>query len=96
MHLCPDEIAAVQSVLPMLPEAWAWAISRFNAITGALRAKLRPTPFHQYDCEGPADCGGDYVCAECRATVGWCFGAADDMPDACDACWVEARPEETA
>ena len=96
MHLCPDEIVAIQSALPMLPEAGAWLTTRFNAISHTLRSLLRPPPpFHQTDCGGPSDCGGEYACATCRQTVGWCFGAADDMPDDCDICWLASHPPET-
>lgn len=47
----------------------------------------------------PCTCGGSlcgkdnrtYVCEVCRREVPWCFGAADDMPDACDDCWYAAH-----
>jgi hypothetical protein len=39
-------------------------------------------------------CGPDkktYVCAWCRRSVPWCFGADNDMPLVCDDCWAEAH-----
>ena len=37
---------------------------------------------------GPVpSCGGTFVCAKCKRTVGWCRGCADDLPDLCAACW---------
>ena len=43
---------------------------------------------HAGDCE----CAPwhTFVCAHCGRVVGWCLGADDNMPDACDFCW---RPE---
>lgn len=39
------------------------------------------------------DCkrGETFVCNVCKRRVGWCLGASDDMPDACDDCWYEAN-----
>ena len=37
MHLCPDEIAAVQSVLPMLPEAWGGCRGQHTATRADLQ-----------------------------------------------------------
>lgn len=54
------------------------------------RGKMQPSSVtHAGDCTG---CGGIYQCAGCRRWVGWCFGAADDMPDHCDDCWSKAHP----
>jgi hypothetical protein len=43
-------------------------------------------------------CGGTYVCTGCERKVGWCFGAADNMPELCDECWAEVtqKREEAA
>ena len=50
-----------------------------------------------HQCDPPDHyCGGAFVCALCRRLVGWCFGCADELPDACDDCfceWVEVFGE---
>jgi len=30
-----------------------------------------------------------YRCAGCHRSVPWCFGAADDLPEMCDDCWMQ-------
>lgn len=40
-----------------------------------------------------------YSCAGCARRVPWCYGGggdADDMPEHCDDCWLEAHPQEGA
>ena len=32
-----------------------------------------------------------YCCKGCGRRVPWCYGAADDLSDYCDGCWVVAR-----
>lgn len=38
--------------------------------------------------------GRRYRCLWCRRDVPWCFGAADDMPEVCDDCWVVAHTSD--
>ena len=40
---------------------------------------------HLPDC----DCKPEhtFTCAVCGRRVGWCLGASDNMPAACDFCW---------
>lgn len=44
---------------------------------------------HQPGCAGSDECGGTFDCTCCGRECGWCFGAADDLPDYCDDCWAE-------
>jgi hypothetical protein len=37
-----------------------------------------------------------FRCPTCRRFVPWCFGAADDRPDDCDACWGAAHSNHDA
>lgn len=32
-----------------------------------------------------------FRCASCGRYVPWSYGASDDMPDVCDACWARLR-----
>ena len=37
-----------------------------------------------------------YTCDRCGRRVGWCLGADDNMPGACDFCWHEPASERAA
>lgn len=37
------------------------------------------------ECDEPCPL---YLCVACESWQPWCYGAADDMPAVCDACWV--------
>ena len=41
-------------------------------------------------------CGGAYKCRHCHKLFGWCYGAADELPDYCDDCWAECITEKTS
>lgn len=34
-------------------------------------------------------CAHTFVCNVCGRVCGWCYGAADSMPRACDDCWCK-------
>jgi hypothetical protein len=40
---------------------------------------------HNADCDCEAH--HTFTCNRCGRRVGWCLGAADNMPSACDFCW---------
>lgn len=37
----------------------------------------------------------NYKCRNCKQVFSWSYGAADDLPESCDGCWVKAHPEES-
>lgn len=41
-------------------------------------------------CRCDLPCPG-FTCEVCGKEAPWCFGAADDMPGACDSCWAKAN-----
>jgi hypothetical protein len=51
-----------------------------------------------HPCNGDAGCERcrRYKCAGCQRWRPWSDGAADDMPDHCDACWAKAHTETVA
>lgn len=50
-----------------------------------------PTRARHPNCSCKVPCGRSsrFKCSVCKTMQPWCFGAADDMPDACDACWCD-------
>jgi len=44
---------------------------------------------HQLDCTCAED--EEFRCPRCNMLVGWCMGAADGMPEICDACWAQVH-----
>jgi hypothetical protein len=34
-----------------------------------------------------------FKCPHCKVRVGWCRGAYDNMPEACDMCWKPPASE---
>ena len=36
-----------------------------------------------------------FRCALCKQIVPWSQGCADDMPEACDACWAYVHAKDT-
>lgn len=42
----------------------------------------------RYRKNGERDKRFNYTCRGCKRRVPWCFGAADNMPNHCDDCWV--------
>ena len=42
---------------------------------------------HAFDCHCEAH--QTFTCDRCGRRVGYCLGASDNMPEACDFCWRE-------
>ncbi len=56
--------------------------------SGALMA-LHPIALHQRGCCA-SKCGGTFVCAGCRRTVGWCVGSGAELGEEhCDDCYTD-------
>jgi hypothetical protein len=51
---------------------------------GVGRLVVKPW-MHARDCT--CDVTQTFTCAHCGRRFGWCMGAADNMPEACDLCW---------
>jgi hypothetical protein len=52
----------------------------------------RPVP-HAHDCK--CKVVHRFRCAICWRVRGWCLGAYDNLPDACDFCWFPPPDEAT-
>ena len=45
---------------------------------------------HDGQCDGK-ECGGVFICPQCKRLCGWCFGGAPDQR--CDACVTASKGE---
>lgn len=55
------------------------------------RARLGRVPAWPHapgcECEGHET----FTCERCGKRYGWCLGASDNMPEACDFCWKPSK-----
>lgn len=59
---------------------------------GGFTADGRPHRARRHaDCRCPVPCQRRFRCDACGRSKPWCFGAYDEAPGRCDACWSARR-----
>jgi hypothetical protein len=53
----------------------------------------QPDCFESWGALRLPTCAGLYSCIQCHRAVGWCFGAADALPEHCDVCWTKEEAD---
>lgn len=60
-------------------------------LAGQIRTSKGVTTFHPWAHAKDCTCTPEqtFTCTICGRRFGWCLGASDNMPEACDLCWHE-------